>query len=81
MLRLSQLLSALLMEGQYGVTCMTSTKATAKDQCGRYDRDKINLQHYYIKSQIEWFRAGSVLNILRSKEINYLAGIGSSCTS
>jgi aconitate hydratase len=31
------------------------------------DDEKINLHHSYIKSQIEWFRAGSALNILRSK--------------
>jgi aconitate hydratase len=29
--------------------------------------EKINLHHSYIESQLEWFRAGSALNILRSK--------------
>jgi aconitate hydratase len=31
-------------------------------------REEINLHHSYNKSQIEWFRAGSALNVLRSKE-------------
>ncbi|HMH10417.1 MAG TPA: hypothetical protein VK553_06880 [Candidatus Nitrosopolaris rasttigaisensis] len=37
-------------------------------------REDINLHHSYNKSQIEWFHAGSALNILRLKKIlnNYL---------
>jgi aconitate hydratase len=31
-------------------------------------REEIKLHHSYNKSQIEWFRAGSALNVLRSKE-------------
>ena len=30
--------------------------------------EQITLQHSYNESQIEWFRAGSALNILRSME-------------
>ena len=29
--------------------------------------EKIKLHHSYIESQLDWFRAGSALNILRSK--------------
>ena len=31
-------------------------------------KEEINLQHSYNNFQIEWFRAGSALNVLRSKE-------------
>jgi aconitate hydratase len=31
-------------------------------------KEEINLRHSYNKSQIEWFRAGSALNVLRTKE-------------
>jgi aconitate hydratase len=31
-------------------------------------KEEINLRHSYNKSQIEWFRAGSALNVLRIKE-------------
>jgi aconitate hydratase len=31
-------------------------------------KEEINLRHSYNKSQIEWFRAGSALNVLRAKE-------------
>ncbi len=31
------------------------------------DDEKIKLHHSYIESQLDWFRAGSALNILRSK--------------
>ncbi len=30
--------------------------------------DEINLKHSYNNFQIEWFRAGSALNVLRSKQ-------------
>ena len=31
-------------------------------------KDEINLKHSYNNFQIEWFRAGSALNVLRSKQ-------------
>jgi aconitate hydratase A / 2-methylisocitrate dehydratase len=31
-------------------------------------REEINLKHSYTKSQIEWFHAGSALNVLHAKE-------------
>jgi aconitate hydratase len=31
------------------------------------ENEKIKLHHSYIESQLDWFRAGSALNILRSK--------------
>ena len=31
--------------------------------------EKINLKHSYNSSQIEWFKAGSALNVLRNKKL------------
>ncbi len=33
------------------------------------NKEVINLKHSYNKFQTEWFRAGSALNVLRSKEM------------
>ena len=32
-------------------------------------KDEISLEHSYNKSQIEWFKAGSALNVLRKKQL------------
>ncbi len=45
---------------------MKSVKCILHHVDGR--EEEISLQHSYNESQLEWFRAGSALNILRSKE-------------
>lgn len=47
------------LEPQKPITCILKHKDGTKDQ--------ISLNHSYNKSQIEWFKAGSALNVLRNK--------------
>ena len=47
------------LEPQKPVTCIVSH--------GNGSKDKILLNHSYNQSQIEWFKAGSALNVLREK--------------
>ncbi len=48
------------LEPQKPVTCIITHKDGEKDE--------LLLNHSYNKSQIEWFRAGSALNVLRNKQ-------------
>ncbi len=48
------------LESQKPVTCIINHKDGKKDE--------ILLDHSYNKSQIEWFKAGSALNVLRNKQ-------------
>ena len=48
------------LEPQKPVTCIITHKDGAKDE--------LLLNHSYNKSQIEWFKAGSALNVLRNKQ-------------
>ena len=48
------------LESQKPVTCIINHKDGTKDE--------VLLNHSYNKSQIEWFKAGSALNVLRSKQ-------------
>ena len=34
-------------------------------------KDEILLNHSYNKSQIEWFKAGSALNVLKNNQLNF----------
>jgi len=47
------------LEPQKQVTCIISH--------GNGNKEEILLNHSYNKSQIEWFKSGSALNVLRNK--------------
>ncbi|MGI0041979.1 MAG: aconitate hydratase, partial [Nitrosopumilaceae archaeon] len=47
------------LEPQKPIKCIIKHKDETKDE--------ISLNHSYNKSQIEWFKAGSALNVLRNK--------------
>jgi len=64
--------SKILEDDRISITGLNNLKPRKSVNCILYHVDgreeKISLRHSYNESQLEWFRAGSALNILHSME-------------